>query len=616
MHITHGLLHGHVLQRTPKGASATVTGTAEVTGIVTATITASRKTLRGWSSKAVGKASKGSFTAKLTGIPTGGPYTVTLAVGTRQIVVQQVFVGDLWLMAGQSNMEGVGNLADAPKPHPMVRNFGMDHRWELAQDPLHHLPGSPDVVHNGGNQQPLADREKAKRARVKGTGVGVYFGKLMHEHSGVPQGLIATAHGGTSMDQWDPLKQDLGGAALYGSMLSSLRDVAQPVAGVLWYQGCSDTHPTGVSQYAAKMQQLVAAVRRDLGQPKVPWIVVQIGRVVGTIGGEREWNAIQELQRLLPNIITHLDTVPAVDLELDDLIHVSGSAYAPLALRMALVADRLVLGQREALPAIQPVSVSQLSRYPFGPALEVTFANVVGGLHADGLPLGFALVDLDQKPVELIYKTVLDGNRAILQLVNDDRQDLRVMYGAGKNPMCNVTDARGMAVPVFGPMAISGRLPTSPWCMSWDVSPIQPDEAIAKLARPQAAKFGALSRMRFDGNFVNLHPQWAGKSGHVAFFGAIDLAEAMELELRTGYDGPFRLWINNHEFVTDLKGTNPALVDSRRENLSLKKGRHTITVLMALNDGNAWGFYLRFARRKVDPALIGSGAVVVPLPIT
>ena len=616
MHITHGLLHGHVLQRTPKGANATVTGTVEVTGIVTATISADRKALRGWSAKAVGKAARGGFTAKLSGIPTGGPYTVTLSVGTRQVVVQQVFVGDLWLMAGQSNMEGVGNLVDAPKPHPMVRNFGMDHRWELARDPLHHLPGSPDAVHNGGAQQPLADREKAKRERTKGTGVGVYFGKLMHEHTGVPQGLIATAHGGTSMEQWDPTKQDLGGASLYGSMLSSLRDVAQPVAGVLWYQGCSDTHPAAVSQFSARMQQLVAAVRNDLGQPKVPWIVVQIGRVVGQNGGEREWNAIQELQRLLPKVIPHLDTVPAVDLELDDLIHVSGAAYAPLALRMALVADRLVLGQREAKPAIQPVAVKQLERYAYGPALEVTFANVVGGLHADGLPLGFALVDLDQKPVDLIYKTVLDGERAILHLVNDDRQDLRVMYGAGKNPQCNVTDARGMAVPVFGPLTISGRMPTSPWCVTWDVSPILPGEAIAKLSRPLPAKSGALSRMRFAGNFVNLHQQWSGNSGHVAFYGAIDLAEAMELELRTGYDGPIRIWIGDREIVTDLKATNPSLVDIRRENLTLKKGRHTITVLMALNGGAAWGFFLRFARRKVELATYDTGLIAVPLPLT
>ena len=616
MHIAHGLLHGHVLQRTPKGATAIVTGTAEITGIVTATITANRTAVRGWSSKAVGKATKGSFTAKLAGIPTGGPYTVTLAVGSRQVVVQQVFVGDLWLMAGQSNMEGVGNIEDAPKPHPLVRNFAMDHRWELARDPLHHLPESPDSVHNNGTQEPLADREKSKRSRTKGTGVGVYFGKLMVERTGVPQGLIATAHGGTSMEQWDPTKQDLGGASLYGSMLSSLRDVAQPLAGVLWYQGCSETHSAAVAQYSARMQQLVAAVRRDLGQPKLPWITVQIGRVVGQMDGQREWNAIQELQRLLPKVIPHLDTVAAIDLELDDLIHVSGAAYATLGLRMALVADRLVLGQRAALPAIQPIAATPLPRHPYAPALEVRFANVVGGLHADGLPQGFSLVDHDQKPVELIYKTVLDGDRVILQLLHDDRQDVRVMYGNGKNPICNITDARGMAVPMFGPLTIQGRLPTSPWCVSWDVSAIQAGEAIAKLPRPQPKKSGPLTRMRFAGNFVDLHQQWAGNSGHVAFFSTIDLAEAMELELRTGYDGPFRLWVNASEVVTDLKGTNPAMVDVRRENLSLKSGRHTITVLMALNQGAAWGFFLRFVRRKVSLDQVAAGHVAVPLPLT
>ena len=609
MLITHGLLHGHVLQRTPTGANATVTGTVAGTGIVTATITANRAPVRGWTAKAVGKAAKGGFTAKLRGIPTGGPYTVTLAVGTRRVVVQQVFVGDLWLMAGQSNMEGVGNMADAPKAHPLVRNFAMDQRWELAQDPLHHLAESPHVVHNSGTQQPLALRAEAKRKRVKGVGVGVFFGTLMHDHTGVPQGLIATAHGGTSMEQWDPAKRDLEGASLYGSMLSSLKAVAQPVAGVLWYQGCSDTQAGAVALYTERMQKLVAAVRQDLGQPKVPWITVQIGRVVGQAENQKEWNSIQEQQRLLPKVIANLDTVVAVDLELDDLIHISSAGFAALALRMALVADRLVLKQPQAKPALQPVSVNYLSKFPYGPALEVRFANVVGGLHAAGLPLGFTLVDAQHRPLDVIYKTVLDGDRVILQLVADDQADPRVMYGLGRNPQCNVTDARGMAVPVFGPLPITGRLPTSPWCLTWDISAIRDGEAIATMPRPLPSKFGALTRQTFTGNFVNLHPQWQGHSGHVAFFTTVDVAETLDVELRTGYDGPFRLWLDSTEVVTDMKGTNPAVIDVLRKKVTLKKGRHTISVLMALNGGMAWGFFLRFAAHK------GTKSLVMPQPL-
>lgn len=613
MRISSGLLSGHVLQRTPRGASATVRGEVAESGPVTATITADGRHLHGWADKKVGVARGGALIAQLKGIPTGGPYEVTLTCGPESITVADIFVGDLWLMAGQSNMEGVGNLVDAPKPHPLVRCFNMDHRWSIARDPLHHLPESPDVVHNYGSQQKLGDRTKAKRNRIKGTGVGVFFGKRMVELSGgVPQGVISTAHGGTSMEQWDPAKKSLGGASLYGSMLSSMKDVDQPVAGVLWYQGCSDANPDAAPLYTERMERLVAAVRKDLKQPTLPWVVVQIARVVQE-GGEVHWNSVQEQERLLPQRIRHLDTIPAVDLEIDDLIHISGKAYATLGERMARVAARLVLGKREA-PAIQPTSVKIIDGYRYGAALEVRFANVVGGLCATGLPQGFAMVDGDHRPVPIIYKTVLDGDRVILELVNFDRSDLRLMYGWGKNPVCNITDARGMAVPVFGPIAVGNRHPVSPWALTWQHSAIRPGEDIARMPRPQAKAFGPLETKTWTGgNFVNQHPAWEGKSGHVAFFGTMELVEAMALELRTGYDGPFRLWIGKHEVVTDLKGTNPALADRLRKKLTLTKGNHPVTVLMALNGGQAWGFFLRFARLGVTKAQADTGKVAVPI---
>ena len=634
MRITSGLLTGHVLQRTAKGASVTVRGECAEVGAVTASISAGgsagRKVLKGWSGKVVGKATKGAFSATLSGIPTGGPYTVTLELGKRRVVVQQIFVGDLWLMAGQSNMEGVGNLCDAPKPHPLVRNFNMDHRWSQARDPLHHLPESPDTIHNGGSQQPLADRDGSKLARItglgaKGTGVGVYFGIEMHRRTGVPQGLIATAHGGSSMDQWDPAKRDQGGASLYGSMLSSLAEVSQPIAGVLWYQGCSDTDSTSAQLFTERMKKLVAAVRADQHQPTLPWITVQISRVVGqNNGGEREWNAIQEQQRVMPTVIPHLETVVAIDLELDDLIHISGKAYATLGLRMARAAARLAHQDEREVPAIQVTSIKEII-HGTAPALEVVFSNVVGELRSAGLPLGFTLVDSEHRKHDLIYKTTLDANRAILELVNNHDADLRVMYGWGKAPACTISDSRGMAIPVFGPLARSNRQPMSPGVRTWDMSKILAGEELKTMRQPTLRSMGPVTRRVWADNFINNHDTWQHTTGHVAFFSSITLAEAMELELRTGYDGPFRLWIDSKgidskgssgkEVITDLKGTNPAILDSTRKNLKLAKGTHRITVLMSLNGGKAWGFFLRFARLKVPATVLAAGSVALPVPL-
>ena len=594
MHIEHGLLPGHVLQRTPQGASVTVRGTCRANGPVLGQVRVGKRCLRGFTSAAVGEAVDGRFTATLSGLPSGGPYVVELQCGKQRVVVGDVFVGDLWLMAGQSNMEGAGLIADAPPPHAQVRSFSMARRWELARDPLHFLDESPDAVHGTGILS-RADVRRCKRLAVKGTGSGVFFGTDMHRRSKVPQGLIATAHGGTSMTQWDPALKDQGAASLYGSLWLSVHAVGQPLAGVLWYQGCSDTG-TESALYTSRMQALVAALRRDLRQPRLPWVVVQIGRVVDLARDPKPWNSVQEQQRCLPQQIRHCDVVTTIDLELDDNIHLSGKAHGVLAGRMARVAARLVLGDRGEAPAPQPQDVRLQAPKPgLGPVVAVRFKNVVGGLRADGLANGFSLVDAQQKPFDLIFKTEVIGNRALLHLRMTPPEPCWLMYGQGVNPVCNVHDARGMALPVCGPWPLLSTLPLSEWCQRWRVSPLRADENLMTFT-PRSADDALATDRSFDGKFINLHTEWQGKTGHMAFTGFIDVDEDMRVEVRLGYDGPVRLWLGRKELHRDLRGSNPALHDTQRLVHQLPAGRHRLVIAMALNGGRAWGFFLRFAR--------------------
>lgn len=598
MRIDHGLLPGHVLQRTPHGARVTVSGICTASGPVTASVRAGAKVLPKLKAVRVGRAGDGRFTATLAGVPAGGPYTVELSCGAERVEVGEIFVGDLWLMAGQSNMQGVGDLAGAPEPHPLVRCFTMGRYWEEARDPLHLLDESPDRAHGGTGLDRAAAR-RAKRNAVKGVGVGVHFGRLMQARSGVPQGLIATAHGGTSMAQWDPALKEQGGDSLYGSMTLSLQAVGQPLAGVLWYQGCSDTQPAAAAVYTKAMQELVAAVRRDCGQPRLPWAVVQIGRVVNSSNDAAVWNAIQEQQRRLPESIPALDVVPSADLELDDLIHISSRSFPALAERLARVAARLALGDRSEKPAPQPRSVRLLPGQPGKPLrIEVRVANAVGGLASPVRPLGFSVVDQRGRARPAVFRTELAGDRVLLHLTESDIDGHRVGYGLGTDPACTVSDQRGMALPVFGPLAIEGvaaePLPISDWFLRWRVSPILPGEDIAKLPRPDGDEPGTSERS-YTPDFVNNHDWWPGNSGHVAFTTTVELAEAGEVEVRAGYDGPFRLWVGASEIHRDLKGTNPAIKDAHRLRVRLPAGRHPVSVLLALNRGMAWGFFLRMA---------------------
>ena len=137
--------------------------------------------------------------------------------GGSTTVVGDVLVGDLWVLAGQSNMEGVGDLVDVQKPDPLVHSFDQLDAWGVAREPLHNLPGAVDRVHWRKNKQGEPERytgealAKFNETRKKGAGLGLPFAVEMVRRTGVPVGLVPCAHGGTSMDQWSPELKDKGG---------------------------------------------------------------------------------------------------------------------------------------------------------------------------------------------------------------------------------------------------------------------------------------------------------------------------------------------------------------------------------------------------------------------
>ena len=511
-------------------------------------------------------------------------------------------------------MEGVGNLTGKAKPHALIRAFSVRREWRLAEEPLHVLAESPDACH-AAFQCSIEAGEELRRKAVKGGGVGLFFAREMLERSGgVPQGLVCAAHGGTSMQQWSPDRKHLGGQSLYASMLMSLRATGQPVAGVLWYQGESDANPTDAAQYTPRMKKLVAAVRRDLRQPRLPWMVVQIARVFTEPADPRSWNSIQDQQRLLPEKIPFLETIAAIDLPLDDGIHIGAEGFPRLAVRLASAADRLVYGNKHETRPPQLRSVR-----PGGPlpsfSLDVVFDSVRGELRADGEPVGFKIVTPEGTPLEFIYKTELKGNTAKLHLCRQVTGGIHLFYGHGHAPTCNITDARGFSLPAFGPVAVGNTKPRAlmPFITEWNVSDVMP--AVKKLDRVALTDMKALGATKKSfpaAGFVNEHATWEAKAGLAFFHSRLHLSEPMKLEFLMGYDGPFRLWLDEKPLFKNMAGTNPCLPDESRKSARLEAGAHDLHVGMDLNEGRAWGFFLRLARKDVTREQIRSGDYAKP----
>src|SRR5690554_1532682 len=47
---------------------------------------------------------QGNWEASFSCLPTGGPYRMSVT-GYEKLVIEEVYVGDVWLLGGQSNME-------------------------------------------------------------------------------------------------------------------------------------------------------------------------------------------------------------------------------------------------------------------------------------------------------------------------------------------------------------------------------------------------------------------------------------------------------------------------------------------------------------------------------
>ncbi len=370
---------------------------------------------------------------------TGGPYQVGGA--------KNILVGDLWVLAGQSNMEGVGDLVDVETPHPLVHSFQSREAWTVAEEPLHWLGESPRPIHHAIWGLPMPETPALRDAsRTKGTGLGLTFAKTLANATGVPIGLIPSAHGGTSMQQWEPSRKGMGGGSLYGATLARVAACGGKVAGILWYQGESDATPADAPLYEQRMAELVQSFRDDFGQPNLPFLFVQLGGFVTAAepGLVTSWNAVRESQRKLAASLPNVGMVSAVDCGLDDGIHIDTPGLKTLGRRLAAVA----LGT--PVPSLKSVSHDAANHQ-----IRVSFDGVQGALTAAGRPAGFSLRDAEGSEIPLIYKIVLDGTDAVLKLNEDPSPiGLHLWYGYGLYPYCNITDTIGASVPAFGPVRL------------------------------------------------------------------------------------------------------------------------------------------------------------------
>lgn len=448
MEIAYGLCSGMVLQRT--GDLCRIRFVADATGEVT---------VDGFHARLEELPPEGEFRAfLLTGIPVGGPYTVTLADDRGSVTLTDLYVGDVWMLAGQSNMEGIGyyrDIAGEVKQRPELRQFSFDNdHWEPAEPRLHRGWLSPE---------PVLQKHFAGHGGVheRGVGPGFFFAEEMHRRTGVPQGLIPCALGGSPLSQWAP-DPVAGTPPLYQIAMRRFRLCGAHIRGIFWYQGCSDTNPDAISVFTERMERMIEAFRTDTDDPTLPFVQVQIGRfTMASPADDAKWSDIREQQRRLTDRIPYLDTVAVTDAEYADGIHLQARYHQRLAKTAAESMYRLCFDPQglRTLPAPTLDSIHIIhGSDDFGENLAVTFHNIHGDLQSVGVPTGFALSrSPDHIDTYSIFRLELSRDTVYIrhECAEEQLKEMYLSYYFGNGSYANITDGAGRPLPAFGPLKLS-----------------------------------------------------------------------------------------------------------------------------------------------------------------
>jgi lysophospholipase L1-like esterase len=160
----------------------------------------------------------------------------------------------VYLLLGQSNMAGrdTRELA-AQVDNPRVLALAPEGRWTVARDPIH-----------------------VKIGRVEpGAGPGIPFALAMLDADPrISIGLVPCAVGGSPLRRW------VKGGDLYAQALDRAQTASATgtLQGILWHHGETDSDKQDAAEsYEARLVQMFADLRHDLGRPDLPIVVGQLG---------------------------------------------------------------------------------------------------------------------------------------------------------------------------------------------------------------------------------------------------------------------------------------------------------------------------------------------------
>ncbi len=294
-------------------------------------------------------------------IPVGGPYLMDICIYDEEngyfeklhgACRRHFFVGDVYLIAGQSNAAGKagGILHESMELGVMLLR---DLRtWDIAS-------------------APFSDYDDSKNNMF------LHFAKIIKKETGRPVGLIPAAMGGAPLARF--LEDERGD--LYKKMMAALKKYDIAPKAVLWYQGCSDAGGgRETDEYLERFGKFVQNLRRDLQNEQLPFYTFQLNRIIRPEENPklaRGYDQIREAQRRVGERISGVTVFPTVDgFSMSDFIHASRTSLASYAERLSAAVLHDIYGKGLGV-SVPNIASAEL----FGTEIALTFSGVSSYLY-------------------------------------------------------------------------------------------------------------------------------------------------------------------------------------------------------------------------------------------
>ena len=419
------------------------------------------------------------------------PAVMTIS-GKNTIELKNILVGEVWLVAGQSNMQRLlsetenGEAATAAANHPQIRLFNVSRQVAFK--------------HKSG---PLATWQVCSPQTIKEfSAAGYYFGVELQKELNVPIGLLNSSYGGSQAEAWTPVEYLLASndlrptvertkiwdeerprvrveydeslkkwrteadkaraagarpqpsppvpdalreyriaASIYEGMIAPLMPFA--IRGALWYQG--ESNEARAQQYGFLLPTMIRAWRERWGQGNFPFGIVQLPnyRAIKAEPADEAWSHLREAQRRTALATPNTGLIVTIDIGEASDIHPKNKLDVGKRMCRWALAD--VYGRKitKSGPMFRRAEIN-------GSKIVLTFDEVGQGLKLrDGDKLEeFAIAGADHKWYWAEAKIV--GKNRVEVWSASVPQPLAVRYAFNNNPKHpNLTNETGLPTAPF-----------------------------------------------------------------------------------------------------------------------------------------------------------------------